>query len=366
MKETHFTGPDEFEVKVLKVWNEDEKKYVEISPNLFYPDGKGGQLGDRGFVGNAKVLYVWNERIEVDKEISRGTFLAKVDVERRKEVARQHTAQHILSAAAEKLFDVETVGFHMGEDYTTVDFDSDVNLEKIVELSNDVILDDLTVEEMTVSPSEVEKYKLRKVSPKALEAGNIRIIKIGEFDLNACGGFHVSKTGEIGSVRIIHSERVKGGFTRIWFVAGKRALIDCKNRDEVLKRSSKLFDASWKDLEERVKKSLSELKEKNVKVKKLSQELAKFIAGEIKKNDIVEVDEMVASFVTRLRQDVAYVLKISPNSASVCLPIEAKEEVISWAKGNGFKGGGKGPIYRFNFSDFSKFKEAFLSFSQRK
>ena len=366
MKRTLFTRPTDSEVEVLKSWKEGERYYVELSSNPFYPDGSGGQLGDRGFIGGNRVLYVWKEKVEVDGPISEGKFLAKADVERRKEIARQHTAQHVLSAAIEDLFNVKTVGFHMGEESTTVDLDSGADLKKAVELSNDVILNDLEVSEILVSPHEVGKYRLRKLSQKALQADKIRLIKIGDFDLNACGGFHVSRTGEIGSLRVIHSERVKGGFTRVWFVAGKRALKDCEQRDDILKKSSKLFDASWKDLEDRVKKTISELKEKKSKVKKLSQLLAEHMAKDIKRGDVLEVDEMVASFISRSRQDVPYLLKFSPSSATICVPDKSKDEVMSWLKDGGFKGGGKGPIYRFTFDDFSKFKESFLNLLNEK
>ncbi|WP_156097094.1 alanyl-tRNA editing protein [Mesoaciditoga lauensis] len=369
MKGTHFTKPTEAEIEVLKVWEGKGKYYAELASSPFYPDGFGGQIGDRGFIGEAQVLYVPSEKVvEIDKPIEKGTFLAKTDIKRREEIARQHTAQHILSAAMEKLFDAQTVGFHMGEDSTTVDIDSDVTVdfEKVMEVSNDVILSDLEVKEIITSPEEAKNYDLRKLSDKAIKSGEVRIIKIGEFDLNACGGFHVSRTGEIGSVRITHSERVKGNLTRIWFVAGKRALNDCLEKEKVLNESSRLFDASWRDLKKRIEKTLSELKEKNSKLKKTAQSLGEYTAKEIKPNDILKVDEIVASYVSRSRQDIPYLLIFSPNNATVCIPQKSKEEVMKWARNEGFKGGGKGPVYRFAFDDFSKFKNSFLDFVKEK
>ncbi len=366
MTHTYFTKPLEVETEVLRTWEKDGKHYVELSSNPFYADGYGGQIGDRGFVGQARVLFVEDDRVEVDRPLKKGIFLAKADLDRRKEIARQHTAQHIISAVAEKKFGAKTVGFHMGEDFTTVDFDSDVEIEKLVEVSNEIVLSDLEVEEIVTTADEVGVYKLRKLSEKALKAEKIRIIKIGNLDLNACGGFHVSKTGEIGSIRIVHSERVKGGTIRIWFVAGKRALKDCLEKEKILKESSKLFDASWKDLKDRVEKVLLDAKEKNSKIKKLSQMLATYISKEIRENEVLEVDENVASFISRSKQDVAYLLKISQNVATICVPSRAKEEVMKWAKDKGFKGGGKGPIYRFTFDDFSDFKDSFLLLTQAK
>ncbi len=359
----HFTKPNEAVVNVVDSFEKDGKYFVELSENPFYPDGFGGQLGDRGTIGEAQVITVEPEIIEVDRLFKiEQNVRAKANVERRKEIARQHTAQHILSAAIEKLFDADTVGFHMGEESTTVDLNSPIDLKRAEDLTNEVIMSDLKVEEMILTPEEVKRYELRKsISQKALKSGKIRLIKIADFDLNACGGFHVSRTGEIGVVKITHTEKIKGGLTRLWFVAGKRALNDYSLKEEVLLKTSKIFDASWKDLEARVEKSTKESKEKSLKLKKTSESLATYISKEMRPKEILELDENVASFVTRFRQDIPYALKYSEAKVVICVPNTSKDSVVSWAKSAGLKGGGKGPIYRFSFDNFEKFKNAFES-----
>lgn len=359
----HFTKPNEAVVNVVNSFEKDGRYFVELSENPFYPDGFGGQLGDRGMIGEADVIAAEFEIVEVNRILKIGQNVkAKVDVERRKEIARQHTAQHILSAAIEKLFEAKTVGFHMGEETTTIDLDSSIDLKRAEDLTNEVVMSDLEVEEMVLTPEEVEKYDLRKsVSEKALKSGKIRLIKILDFDLNACGGFHVSRTGEIGIIKIIHAEKVKGGLERLWFVAGKRALNDYSLKEDVILETSKFFDASWKDLEARVKKMLNESKEKSTKLKKISESLATYISKDIKSREIIELDENVASFVTRFRQDIPYALKYSETNVAICVPNIPKRNVLNWAKANGLKGGGRGPIYRFSFDNFKEFKEAFES-----
>ncbi len=357
-----FTRPDSATVEILKSFEKDGKYFVKIFPLLFYPDGSGGQIGDRGVIGEAKVLSVNSELVEVDRNIKVGLKIkAEVDIERRKEIARQHTAQHILSAAIEKLYEAKTVGFHMSEEVTTVDLDSNFSIKEVENLTNEIVMSNIEVEEMLLSPQEVQNYTLRKrLSQKALESDKIRLIKIGDFDVNACGGFHVSRTGEIGIVKITHSEKIKGKLTRIWFLAGKRAFEDYSLKEEVILKTSKLFDASWKDLKVRVEKCLEESKMKSSQIKKLSESLAKYISQNIKYGDVIELDKNVASFVTRARQDVPYSVKhSSSNDVAACIPKIPKEEVIRWAKSFGGKGGGKGPIYHFSFEDFEKFKDAF-------
>lgn len=364
----HFTRPDSAIVEILKSFKKDEKYFVKISPMLFYPDGSGGQIGDRGIIGRGRVLSVSSEFVEVDHDIRVGLKVeAKVDLERRREIARQHTAQHILSAAIEKLYEAKTVGFHMSEEVTTVDLDSDFSVKEVENLTNEIVMSDVKVEELLISPNEVQNYALRKpLSQKALEFGKIRLIKIGNFDVNACGGFHVSRTGEIGIVKVIHSERIKGKLTRIWFLAGKRAFEDYSLKEEIVLKTSKLFDASWKDLKTRVEKCLEESKVKSSKIKKLSESLAKYISQSINYGDVIELDENVASFVIRFRQDILYAIKYSsPANIAICIPKMPKEEVIKWAKSLGGKGGGKGPIYHFSFEDFEKFKGAFENLIER-
>ncbi len=362
----YFTKPNEAVVEVVNSFEKDGKYFVKLSKNPFYPDGFGGQLGDRGKIGNAQVIVIKPEAIEVNHSLKVGQNVnAKVDVERREEIARQHTAQHILSATIEKLFDVDTVGFHMGEESTTVDLDSPIDLKRVEDLTNEVVMSDLEVREMILAPEEVSMYELRKsISEKALKSGKIRLIKIADFDLNACGGFHVSRTGEIGIVKIIHAEKIKGGFTRLWFVAGKHALNDYSLKEEVLLKTSKIFDASWRDLEARVKKTTKESKEKSLKLKKTSESLAIYISKKIRPKEILKLDENVASFVSRFRQDIPYALKYSEFKAIICVPKVPKADVSIWAKSVGLKGGGKGPIYRFSFDNFEKFKKAFESLTE--
>ncbi len=353
----HFTRMEIKSTRVKNYFQKDGRHFIELEENPFYEDGAGGQIGDRGFIDEARVLYV-SDLIEIDRPLSVGsTVEIKIDVERRREIARQHTAQHIISAVIEKDYGAKTVGFHMGEEDTTIDLDGTFNIEETENASNEIVFSNLKVEEIILTPEEVSKYELRKdLSEKAIKSGNVRLIKIEDFDLNACGGFHVGSTSEIGIIKITHSERVKGGLTRIWFVAGKRALRDYQMKSEVLYESAKIFDASWMDLRSRIQKSFDDLKEKNSTLKKVSEKLANYISKEIQPFEILELDESVASFLIRIRQDIPYAVKIAgTNNVSFSLPNYDRIRVMDLAKTLGIKGGGNGPIYRFAIKNPQEF-----------
>lgn len=361
----YFTKPDRARVKIVEFFEKDGKKMVRLLENPFYPDGSGGQLGDRGRIGDAVVLGVYPDAVEIDRQIGNGEELdAFFDKERREEIARQHTAQHILSAAIEDLYGAKTVGFHMGEETSTIDLDSEGPLEKAEVLSNDIVMADMPVEEIVTDRENAERYPLRKdLSEKAVESAGIRIIKIGNFDINACGGFHVSRTGEVGIVKILRTERVKGGLVRAWFVAGKRAFSDYSMKTREILDASKFFDASWTDLSERIAKAIEESKERNSAVKKLSERLAEYISRDIKQGDIIEADESVSSFITRKRQDTDYALRhASSGNVSLCSVSRSKEEVMEFARKLGAKGGGRGPVYRFSFENFEEFETEWKKF----
>lgn len=294
----YFTKPEIQTAKIKDYIQKDGRHFVELDINPFYEDGFGGQIGDRGLIGDAKVLHA-SALVEIDKPLEKNSEVKiSIDKERREEIARQHSAQHILSAAIEELYGAKTVGFHMGEEDSTVDIDGDFDLQKSEKLSNEIVLSNLKVEEIIVSVDEASKFNLRKdLSEKAIKSGNIRLIKIGDFDLNACGGFHVSNTGEIGVIKIIHTEKVKGGLTRVWFVGGLRAFKDYSLKSQTINESAKLFDSSWTDLKSRIQKCIDESKEKNSALKKSSEKLAIYISKEIQSSSVVNLEEYVAPFV---------------------------------------------------------------------
>ncbi len=277
-------------VRIEKVL-EDREGFAAISEESpFYPDGKGGQLGDRGRIGDAMVKRVIQKKDGIyhilDREIKPGEHEVVIDENRRRDIAVQHTAQHILSAALVKVADIETVSFHMGEDFSTIDLNAAPILKEVLEeaeeLANQIVWECRPVIEHLVSREEARIFPLRKPISEKVK-GTVRIIEVKDFDWNACAGFHVKNTGEIGMIKIIDYEKVKGSLTRVYFVAGKRALREFSKRVDLIRNLSSILTTSVDEMQRRIENLLSDVKEKSADLEKISEEFSKLLAPKLLK-----------------------------------------------------------------------------------
>ena len=280
-------------MKVERVYKSKDGFVAVSKESPFYPDGKGGQLGDRGTIGGRKVLKVFEKDGEIhhvlDGEIEVGEHGYTIDEKRRIEIARQHTAQHILSASFVKVADIDTVSFHMGEKYSTIDLNVPSILDDVLKeveiLANEIILSDREVLIHEVDREEAGKFPLRKpISDKV--KGKVRIVEVRDFDWSACGGFHVERTGMIGIVKILNIEKVKGNLTRVYFVAGMRALMDYSNRVKILKDLSKILTASPEEMVSRIENMNDEIRKLRKKIQTISQMASGYISKELMKRSV--------------------------------------------------------------------------------
>ncbi|GAB6189024.1 alanyl-tRNA editing protein [Marinitoga arctica] len=348
-------------IKIDEIIKEKKKIYAISNESPFYPDGKGGQLGDRGKIGNANVLFVEYKNNKfyhlIDKEIEIGIYDEEIDNIRRKDISQQHTAQHILSAAFEQIADLDTVGFRMAEEYTTIDLEIPnlpENVEKKAELlSNEIIQKCLDVEEIITSKEQIHKYNLRNELSKKI-VGDVRLIKIGDFDVNPCGGFHVKNTGEIGLLKIINKEKVKGNLTRLYFVAGNRALKDYDSRIKITKSTSNLLTSKIEDIPKRVEELIKKMKEYKSKYEKLNEKFAQIIAKDIySKSEIInnvkliyiETEDDYVNYLPKFlpMNEVLYIVK-KDNRLEISSELINCKDLINNIKNNNPKvkgGGGK-------------------------
>ena len=138
------------ENKKVNIKKNSDKTY-EILNSPFYIDGKGGQLGDRGTISDANIIEVKELLVILNTNLEDGEHAYFIDEKRREDISQQHTAQHIFSAEAYNNFGLNTVGFRMAEEYTTVDLDQkDISkeiIDKLEELVNKDIKADIVIEE---------------------------------------------------------------------------------------------------------------------------------------------------------------------------------------------------------------------------
>ncbi|AEH50844.1 alanyl-tRNA editing protein [Pseudothermotoga thermarum] len=310
-------------IKIEQVLQKDGKIFAVSSESPFYPDGKGGQLGDRGHIGDAKVFFVKESEgkffHQIDRFIEPGEYPYQIDMERRKDIAAQHTAQHVLSAAFLKVADVQTVSFRMSEEFSTIDLDvptlTHETLSEAEALANEVIRSCVQVEIINTTKEQANRMNLRKPLSEKVEEGFVRLVKIGDFDLSACAGFHVTNTGEIGCVKVVDWEKVKGSLTRVYFVAAERALKDYGKRVLVLKQLSTLLTSSIDEMVKRVESLLDKTKEQAGLIEKLAEALAVEQASKLPE---IKIKDFKVAFYDGIDEVARFLPKYCSTDVLVC------------------------------------------------
>ena len=247
---------------------------IILRETAFYPTS-GGQVHDTGWltVNGGDRLRVTEVADAEDGRIvhyleapakpplAGAAVHGSIDPERRRDHMQQHTGQHVLSAAFIELYRMPTVSFHMGEDYCSIDLATpSVSSEQIAgaeKRANQIVFENRPVRIRYVSRAEAEKLGLRKLPPS--ERDELRLVEVADFDLSACGGTHVNASGQIGSIVLRKSERVRQG-TRVEFVCGERAVRMARCDYGALSEAATLFSAQLWDVPEQIRKSLEESK----------------------------------------------------------------------------------------------------------
>jgi alanyl-tRNA synthetase len=258
-----------------------------LDRTAFYPTS-GGQIHDTGWLTFADTKARVSEVADTEdghvihyleapaKDAQPGTRVSgEIDATRRRDHMQQHSAQHVLSAAFVRLFNMLTVSFHMAEDYCSIDLDtpslSKEQIESAERMANEIGLENRGVEIRFVTRNEAEKLGLRKLPPA--ERDQLRLIDIQDFDLTACGGTHVNQTGQIGSILLRKSEKVRHGY-RLEFVAGQRAVITARRDFSALTDTAALFSSHIYDVPQQTHKSLDEIRSLRKQHEQSQDELA--------------------------------------------------------------------------------------------
>jgi alanyl-tRNA synthetase len=250
-----------------------------LDRTAFYPTS-GGQIHDTGWIVPSDSIPTDPVKFRVSevadtedgrvvhyldaplKDVRPGTRVrGEIDAARRRDHMQQHSAQHVLSAAFVQLFKMPTLSFHMADDYCSIDLDTPAlsreQIESAERLANEIVLENRVVDVRFVNRDEAEKLGLRKLPPA--ERDPLRLIDIREFDLTACGGTHVSSTGQIGGLLLRKSEKARQGY-RVEFVAGQRAVATARRDFSTLTETAGLFSSHIYDVPQQARKSLEEIR----------------------------------------------------------------------------------------------------------
>jgi alanyl-tRNA synthetase len=277
----------DFEAEVREVL-ETPRPGLILDRTAFYPTS-GGQVFDTGWLtsdANAKLRVTEVADAEDGRvihyleaslrDLNPGTRVhGQIDATRRRDHMQQHSGQHVLSAAFVRLYNMPTVSFHMADDYCSIDLDTPALTKEQVEsaerLANEIVLENRAVDIRFATRDEAEKLGLRKLPPT--ERDELRLIDIRDFDLTACGGTHVSQTGQIASILLRKIEKVRQGW-RVEFVAGQRAVATARRDFSTLTDTAALFSAHIYDVPQQARKSLDEIKSLRKQYEQSQEELA--------------------------------------------------------------------------------------------
>lgn len=220
----------EFTARVLSCTPDKEGFAVTLDRTAFYPEG-GGQNADHGTLGGAAVTDVREKEGEVihycDKALPVGdTVAGAIDFARRFDLMQQHSGEHIVSGILCGRHDCDNVGFHIGHDLVTIDFNTQLTMEELREietLANRYIWEDHPIEVSWPEPEVLAALPYR--SKKAL-TGAVRIVTFPGADCCACCGTHVRSSGQVGMIKLLSCQKFREG-VRIEMAAGGRALRYC-------------------------------------------------------------------------------------------------------------------------------------------
>jgi alanyl-tRNA synthetase len=278
----------EFDAKVLKTTKDG---FIVLDRTCFYPEG-GGQPADHGFLLFSGLTAEVVEVQKVGKVIvhkSTGSLPAKgtvirgmLDWERRYALMKAHTATHLINGAARRVLGehVWQHGTQKGLEISRLDIShyrrlTPEEVHKIETLANQAVMANMHVETAWLTRNEAEsRYGFRLYQGGAVPGKDIRVVKTGNWDVEACAGTHLENTGEVGFLKIVYTERVQDGVERLGYAVGLEALKAVQRQELILWKVSETLNAPTEKLDKTAEKLVKELKEANIEKRKLIKELA--------------------------------------------------------------------------------------------
>lgn len=272
-----------FDALVTRAFTHQGRPAVSLDRTAFYPT-TGGQPFDTGTLGGARVedvveLEDGTVAHVLETPLAEGAAVrGTIDWNRRFDHMQQHTGQHVLSAAFSRLFDNRTMSFHMSADVSTVDLAKEASPDSIAAAereANRIVWEDRPVSIRFASAEEAAAMPLRK---EPVRGGTLRLIDVADFDLSACGGTHVARTGAIGIIAVSAWERFRGG-TRLTFVCGGRALRLFRSYRDSIIASMRTLSVLPEELPSAIERVQNDAKDLRRTVKTMQESLAAYEAA---------------------------------------------------------------------------------------
>ena len=267
----------QFDARVIAIEIVDGRRAAVLDRTAFYPTS-GGQPFDTGTLGEARIVDVIDRDDHAilhvfEGDLAEGPIAGRIDWARRFDHMQQHTGQHVLSAAFERCCRARTESFHLGAAAATIDLGREVTPAEIALAeaeANRVVWEDRPVAIRFADAEEAARLPLRK---EPVRAGRLRLIEVEGFDLSACGGTHVARTGAIGIIAVSGWERFRGG-TRVEFRCGGRALADYRALRDGVSAAQRLLSVGPGELPAAIERLQGENKDVKRRIKSLQEALA--------------------------------------------------------------------------------------------
>lgn len=293
----------EFAAEVLSCEKQEKGWDIVLSATAFYPEG-GGQAADTGTLGPVRVLHTREEGEQVvhlcDGPLEVGSAAeGRIDYEARFLRMQQHTGEHIVSGIICGKYGYHNVGFHMGNDTITIDFDgviSPADLPAIEAAANRAVWANLPVRCWVPGPEELPHvvYRTKRALPWP-----VRIVEVPGFDSCACCGVHVARTGEVGLIKLFSAIPCRGG-TRMEMACGAQALAMLNTVYEQNKQVSQAFSAQITETGEAARKMNEALSQLKFRIGALEKQIFATIAGGYAgKGDVLHFGEELDSVAIR-------------------------------------------------------------------
>jgi alanyl-tRNA synthetase len=274
-----------FDAVVLRAFAHEGRPAALLDRTAFYPTS-GGQPFDTGLLGGVAVLATIDAGDDIvhvlASPVAEGQQVrGEIDWPRRLDHMQQHTGQHVLSAAFDRLIDNRTLSFHIGSETATIDLARQLTpaeVERAVDEANRIVWEDRAVSIRFVSAEEASQLPLRK---EPAREGPLRLIEVEGFDLSACGGTHVARTGAIGIIAALNTERFRSGM-RVTFVCGGRALRMLRTYRDAVAGAVRVLSVAPFELPAAVEKVHVEAKDLRKSLSRMQESLASHEAAKMR------------------------------------------------------------------------------------